>query len=80
MSLLSSIKGWLDEAQGSFAHWVFLDTYTYISINNITLPTVNGTTQIDHVIVSQYGMFVIETKNMKGWIFGGERDAHKGKS
>lgn len=28
---------------------------------------------IDHIIVSKYGVFVVETKNMKGWIFGGER-------
>jgi len=26
----------------------------------------NKTTQIDHVIVSNYGIFVIETKNYKG--------------
>jgi restriction system protein len=36
----------------------------------VTLPTEDGTTQIDHIIVSRYGVFVIETKNMKGWIFG----------
>jgi restriction system protein len=36
----------------------------------VTLPTEDGTTQIDHVIVSRYGVFVIETKNLKGWIFG----------
>jgi Nuclease-related domain len=33
-------------------------------------PARNGTTQIDHVVVSIYGLFVIETKNMDGWIFG----------
>ena len=37
---------------------------------NVTLPTENGTTQIDHIIVSRFGVFVVETKNMKGWIFG----------
>jgi hypothetical protein len=42
----------------------------YHLIKDVTLPTENGTTQIDHVVVSQYGVFVIETKNMKGWIFG----------
>jgi len=36
----------------------------------VTLPTDNGTTQIDHILVSKFGVFVIETKNMKGWIFG----------
>ncbi|CCK80600.1 putative nuclease [Desulfobacula toluolica Tol2] len=42
-------------------------------IKNVTLPTEDGTTQIDHIIVSKYGIFVVETKNMKGWIFGSER-------
>ena len=42
----------------------------YHLIKNVTLPTEDGTTQIDHIIVSKYGVFVIETKNMKGWIFG----------
>ncbi len=42
----------------------------YHLIKDVTLPTENGTTQIDHIVVSEYGVFVIETKNMKGWIFG----------
>ena len=34
----------------------------------------NGeTTQIDHVVISKRGVFVIETKNYSGWIFGNER-------
>lgn len=48
----------------------FLDKEKYHLIKNVTLPTEAGTTQIDHIIVSQYGIFVVETKNMKGWIFG----------
>lgn len=47
-----------------------LDKDTYHLIKNVTLPTEDGTTQIDHVIVSVYGVFVVETKNLKGWIFG----------
>jgi hypothetical protein len=31
---------------------------------------IKKSTQIDHVIVSPYGIFVIETKNHKGWVFG----------
>jgi len=38
----------------------------------VTIATHDGTTQIDHIIVSRYGIFVIETKNMKGWIYGNE--------
>jgi restriction system protein len=49
----------------------FLDKQKYHVIKNVTLPTEDGSTQIDHIIVSRYGVFVVETKNMKGWIFGG---------
>ena len=50
-----------------------LDKTQYHLIKDATLPTSDGTTQVDHIIVSLYGIFVVETKNMKGWIFGGER-------
>ena len=36
------------------------------------LPTTYGTTQIDHVVISRFGVFVIETKNYRGFIYGGE--------
>ena len=49
----------------------FLDKSRYHLIKNVTLSTEDGTTQIDHVLVSEFGVFVVETKNMKGWIFGG---------
>lgn len=42
---------------------------SYHLLNNLTIPVENGTTQIDHVLVSRYGVFVIETKEYKGWIF-----------
>jgi hypothetical protein len=42
-------------------------------LNNVTLQIDGGTTQIDHVLVSRYGVFVIETKHYKGWIFGDEK-------
>lgn len=45
----------------------------YTVLNDVTLPTANGgTSQIDHIVVSLYGIFVIETKNYSGWILGGE--------
>lgn len=47
----------------------------YTLIKDVTVPAGEGTTQIDHVVVSKYGLFVIETKNYKGWIFGSERQA-----
>lgn len=42
-------------------------------LNNITIPFQDGTTQIDHILVSTKGVFVIETKHYSGWIFGNEK-------
>ena len=44
----------------------------YIVLNDIILRTAKGSTQIDHVVVSIYGIFIIETKNYTGWISGSE--------
>jgi restriction system protein len=70
-------KGVLGEWQVNLLIKFFLDKNQYHLIKNVTLPTFiddkeHGTTQIDHIIVSKYGIFVVETKNMKGWIFGSE--------
>ncbi|MGM8897707.1 MULTISPECIES: nuclease-related domain-containing protein [unclassified Psychrobacter] len=74
MSLISSFKGILGETIINVAMWLKLDKEIYHRLNNITLPRDNGgSTQIDHVIVSIYGIFVIETKNYKGWIYGSEK-------
>ena len=54
----------------------FLDKDKYHILENITLPVGDGSTQIDHVIISVYGVFVIETKNMTGWIFGDARQKY----
>ena len=51
-----------------------LPSSAYRRYHNVTLPTASGTTQIDHIFVSVFGVFVVETKNMAGWIFGSERD------
>ena len=67
---MNRIKGWLGEKVTALGMWLFLDKNTYRKIDNVILPSANGTTQIDHLLVSVYGIFVIETKNMKGWIFG----------
>ena len=45
----------------------------YFVINDLLLDRGNGyTTQIDHVVVSPYGLFVIETKNIYGYIHGSD--------
>ncbi len=74
MSIMSSFKGFVGESVINIATWLKLDKNIYHRLNNITLPLDNGgSTQIDHVIVSRYGIFVIETKNYKGWIYGNEK-------
>ena len=45
----------------------------YYVLNDVLLKTWNGkTSQIDHIVVSKYGVFVIETKNYSGKIYGSE--------
>jgi len=73
--LLAVIKTpWFKGVSGEFivniSARLFLKKNEYHLFKNVTLPTEAGTTQIDHVIVSKHGVFVVETKNMKGWIFG----------
>jgi len=53
--------------------WLNLDGEVYLRFHDVIIQSKNGTTQIDHVLLSRYGIFVVETKNYKGWIFGGER-------
>lgn len=49
----------------------------YTVIHDILLPKEDGTSsQIDHIVTSPYGIFVIETKNYKGWIFGEENSRY----
>lgn len=71
----AGFKGWLGEALVKLAAKLRLPTDTYHPIHNVTLPTEDGSTQIDHIFVSRFGVFLVETKNMKGWIFGSERQA-----
>ncbi len=68
-------KGMVGEWFLNLCLGLFLDKREYRLLKDVTLPISQGTTQIDHVIVSRFGLFVIETKNMKGWIFG--NPAHK---
>src|ERR1035441_2765606 len=46
----------------------------HVLLNNVTLPTERGTTQIDHILVTENGLFIIETKHYRGWILGRPSD------
>lgn len=69
-------KGMIGEFIINLSVKLLLDKNKYHLIKNVLLPTEDGTTQIDHIIVSVYGVFVVETKNMKGWIFGSQNQPY----
>lgn len=48
----------------------------YHLMNHVTLRMEDGTTQVDHILVSRFGVFVIETKDYKGWIFANAKQAN----
>lgn len=43
-------------------------------LSNLYLPNGKGTTEVDIVMITLTGIYVIESKNYKGWIFGRETD------
>ena len=46
-----------------------LDPTSYYVLHDVTVHTEYGdTTQIDHIVIAETGVFVIETKNYEGWI------------
>ncbi len=49
----------------------------YRVINDVTLPPEDDTTQIDHIVFSKYGVFVIETKNWGGTIIASTNEKWK---
>ncbi len=70
----AAFKGWWGEYK--VRRWLAqdLDAQHYHCAHNITLRRQDGSTsQIDHVVISRYGVFVLETKHLRGWIFGGEK-------
>lgn len=67
-----SVKGLLGEASVKVGALRRLEKDGFRIFNDVVLPRPdgNGTTQIDHIIASRCGIFVVETKNYSGWIFG----------
>lgn len=69
------LRGWIGEKKASLHLWLSLSRKSYHRFHDIILNSQNGTVQIDHLIISVYGLFIVETKNKKGWIFGNEHEA-----
>lgn len=53
-----------------------LNKKEYRVYNDIYIKLGEKTTQIDHLVISIYGIFVIETKNYNGWIHGSEKSEY----
>ena len=50
---------------------------TAVPIKNLCLPWPDGkTAQIDELIIADSGIYVIEVKNYKGWVFGNESNQY----
>jgi len=49
-----------------------LGSKKYMIINNLMVNFGGNTTQIDHLVISNFGIFVIETKNYGGKIYGSD--------
>jgi restriction system protein len=73
----SSFKGSLGEALVTNGTFRLLDEALYRGFSDLYVPRPDGDglTQVDHVVVSPFGIFVIETKNYTGWIYGSEHQA-----
>lgn len=71
-SLFPKYKGYFGERTVS-RRLHRLSRRSYIVLDDLMLLTGKRFTQIDHIVVSVYGIFVIETKNYQGHIYGSDR-------
>ena len=70
----AKIKGKYGERQVAKRLMRLPDGYTIF--NDVYILENGKSSQIDHVVLSPYGIFVIETKNYKGWIYGDEKSQY----
>jgi Nuclease-related domain./Topoisomerase DNA binding C4 zinc finger. len=66
-------KGWVGELRVRFMFWLTLNKKEYVRFNGLIFELDGRTTEIDHVIISRFGIFVIETKNFDGVISGNHK-------
>jgi len=49
-----------------------LDRRHYTVINDLVIPFGGGTIGLDHVVISKFGVFIIESQYARGWVSGTE--------
>jgi hypothetical protein len=64
-------RGKIGEAKVSLRIGQTEENVRYV-INNLIIPNGDKTSQIDHIVINPRGIFVIETKNYSGRIYGNE--------
>jgi len=65
------LKGFIGERKTRKALEALPDDH--IVLHDLLLQNGDKTSQIDHVVISPCGIFVIETKACDGWLFGSEK-------
>ena len=77
---VAGLAAWLNSRRGkgqegeAIVRWKLrrgLPSPDYQCLHGVLLPAREGeTTEVDHIVCSCFGIFVMETKNWKGWIKG----------
>lgn len=65
----NNLLGWWGEKKVARV-FLKLNPEKYRIINNLMIEANGNTTQIDHLVISKYGIFIIESKNYYGYITG----------
>ncbi|WP_432361408.1 NERD domain-containing protein [Sporosarcina sp. UB5] len=77
--VMSIILKWkMPVIKGKYGEWIVKSKLrklgeAYTVFHDVYIPNgERGLTQVDHIVTSVHGVFVIETKHYSGWIFGDE--------
>ena len=75
--VIAEYKGKWGEHKASKVADKALNGHSVITMRNVYIPWPDGrTAQIDQIIIADSGIYVLEVKNYKGWIFGNERNQY----
>jgi restriction system protein len=68
--VLSTVRRFLSHVRLLISGWGAVSSSEYHHFRNVIFSTSRGSVEIDRVIASRFGLFVIEDKKRSGWIFG----------
>ena len=77
ISTFPFFKGWVGEKRVGFRLKRLARKYNGFVINDVTIPDeeTGRTSQVDHILFTRYGVFVVETKNYSGYIYGDDNQS-----